>query len=226
MANSLHPITIDGFLKPEMVRALYQVLSVFSIPPGRIFVERLSLRDPDLLAKAISNHAPAALVHFFSMYLCEIDRFLASTCEDHELIYGYELWTTLAIDTTKATYFHVDNDEVLRSRTSAVNEPLLGTILYVGPETCPASSGTLFYLADHIPHTVKEILCSHVDWGQLHHATENLLTLIPFVPGRLVVFLGRHPHCTAPYSLEITGFPRVSLLVNAWLSPISLSSLV
>jgi hypothetical protein len=129
---------------------------------------------------------------------------------------GFEIWRNHTLEYPENVALHFDNDEVLRSITREIVTPLVGSIMYLGPNNIESGGGTFFCLDQSDVQAHQELLFRSLPWRDVHSALGASSVIVPFRPGRLVVFDGALAHCVVPFAKTPDSQPRVALLVNAW----------
>lgn len=181
--------------------AVYGVFSEIRIPSGLI-KEPLSAalngmfsELPDPLA-TVYKEILSVVVDYLDLKVCE---------------YKVECWSNRNKFVNQNVDYHLDNDENERKMTGNVLSPAYGMIFYVGPEGFDVG-GTYFNSPIKNFHDDQKLF----NMPQFDAVVTTSGVLVPFKPGRIVIFDGRCPHCVAPF-VEVER-PRVTILCNVWLS--------
>ncbi len=177
---------------------VYDVFARTVVPPSRFWV-----RGDEAVRGAIDGMRPE-LAHFFGNLTQVVLGLLGLDPTQHEV----ECWSNRTYSVGSQVELHVDNDEVARAASGVVTTPQYGAIYYVGGSE--GVGGTWFRPplteVDRDPD-----LFQRPDFGRV---IERDGVAVPFVPGRLIVFDGRTPHCPMPFAP--VRRPRVALLCNIW----------
>jgi hypothetical protein len=202
----------DGFLNTDQVAETYEVLSRVRIPPGAVYVSRQEVESgrfqgladklPEEAARLVQPYCKQLMNRMLSLGLAEFD--------------GFEVWRNHTLEYPEKVALHFDNDEVLRSITREIVTPLVGSIMYLGPGNIESGGGTFFCLDQSKVQLHKDLLFQSLPWKDVHAALGASSVIVPFRPGRLVVFDGALAHCVVPFLKTVDSQPRVALLVNAW----------
>ncbi len=177
---------------------VYDVFARTVVPPSSFWA-----RGADVVSGSIDGMRPE-LAHFFGTLTREVFSQLRLDPADHEV----ECWSNRASSVGSRVELHVDNDEAARASSGVVTTPQHGAIYDVGG--ADEVGGTWFGLplneVDQDPDLFQQ--------PEFARVIERDGVAVPFVPGRLVVFDGRMPHCVVPFGP--VQRPRVALLCNIW----------
>lgn len=177
---------------------VYDVFARTVVPPSTFWG-----RGDDLVRGLIDGMRPE-LAHFFGTLTREAFSHLGLDPGDHEV----ECWSNRANSVGARVELHVDNDEAARASTGVVTTPQYGAIYFVGgsEEVGGTWFGPPLTEADQDPDLFQQ--------PEFARVIDRDGVAVPFVPGRLIVFDGRMPHCVMPFGP--VQRPRVALLCNIW----------
>lgn len=211
--NQLNKIEIyDDIYDLDTMASLYDVAKHVLMPPSTFY---LSFQDYlNGGRQELSNYFPRQFIDFLFLH---IENIINKSSMKFEPDYGFEIWIGNSGKNSKSSgYLHVDNDEFLRVKTNIIETPLIGTILYITPNTYITDGETLF---------VTESLESSISLFEEHD--KNVLLeirgakLVKPISGRLVIFDGEMPHAVMPFILNDHYNSRINLLINVWKQRIS-----
>jgi hypothetical protein len=192
---------IDNQVPRLDLAAVYGVFSEIRIPSGLI-------KEP--LSAALNGvivELPDPLATVYKELLSIVVSHLElKTCQ-----YMVECWSNRNISVGQNVDYHLDNDENEREKTGNVLSPAYGIIFYVGPENFDVG-GTYFNPPIKDFHDDQRLF----NMPQFNAVITTSGILVPFKPGRIIIFDGRCPHCVAPFA-EVER-PRVTILCNVWFS--------
>lgn len=177
---------------------VYDVFARTVVPPSSVWV-----RGDDAVRSSIDGMAPE-LGHFFGTLTQVVFSHVGLDPTDHEV----ECWSNRSHTVGSQVELHVDNDEAARASSGVVRTPLYGAIYYVGG--ADAVGGTWF----RPPLTEVDQDPDLFQRPEFARVIERDGMAVSFVPGRLIVFDGRMPHCVMPFAP--VRRPRVALLCNIW----------
>lgn len=177
---------------------VYDVFARTAVPPSSFWA-----RGDDAVRNSIDGLAPE-LAHFFGNLAQVVFSHLGLDPTQHEV----ECWSNRAYRVGPRVELHVDNDETARASTGVVTTPQHGAIYYVGG--AEGVGGTWF----RPPLTEVDQDPDLFQRPEFARVIERDGVAVSFVPGRLIVFDGRMPHCPMPFAP--VGRPRVALLCNIW----------
>ena len=189
----------DGEIPTLDVDPLYDVFSRFSLPPGLLTWDLTHA----LSGKIDSFPSPIAAV-YGAILRVAVDEWSTDLGR-----LRVECWSSRSWKANREVQYHVDNDEAVRRRTGTVLMPVRGLIYYVGPDESRVG-GTYFNPPIERATDEPNLFCNPV-YDEVVNGTG---ALVPFLPGRLVLFDGRCPHCVAPFKRLVN--PRVAILANFW----------
>lgn len=178
---------------------VYDVFSRFSLPPGLVTC------DLDCALQGDIDGLPTPIGGVYR-------EILRAAVDELDVCVGsfrVECWTNRAWEVRSEVEYHVDNDEILRRRTGSVVMPDRGLIFYAGPDEQEAG-GTYFNPPIEGAADDKDLFCNPL----FDDVATDMGRFVPFLPGRLVLFDGRCPHCVVPFNRLVS--PRVTLLANFW----------
>lgn len=202
----------DAVYDAELLEDLYNVLSQVFVPPSTFYVPNSLLKSESECIDHLAGHIPRALCMFLHLHLTSLSRWLSiEDCAEG----GWEIWSRVSTcNSPSFGYLHVDNDELMRTRSGSLVSPNYGSILYVGPGAELDGGETAF------------IDPANVNAGQLFTALHpEGFTAQPFeyvkpVIGRLVIFDGKIPHAVM-WTKGQGARPRITFLANYWNTRIS-----
>jgi hypothetical protein len=189
----------DNRLKPLNNAAIYDAFSRFSLPPGLLSGSLGQTQEGGLAP------CPAPIAAVFGELLTAAVEMLGVMAPDVRV----ECWNNRCKGSGSAVDYHLDNDEQLRRRTGEVRTPDHGLIFHAGPEQ-DGIGGTYFNPPLDDPLSDANLF----EHPRYHDVLTDEGRLVPFAPGRLIVFNGRCPHCVEPFA--DTDLPRVTILANFW----------
>lgn len=177
---------------------VYDVFARTAVPPSSVWVH-----GDDAVRGSIDGMAPE-LAHFFGNLAHVVFSHLGLDPIQHEV----ECWSNRAHDVGSLVELHVDNDEAARASSGVITTPQYGAIYYVGGSEAVAGTwfGPPLTEVDQDPDLFQR--------PEFARVIERDGVAVPFVPGRLIVFDGRMPHCPMPFAPVVR--PRVALLCNIW----------
>lgn len=206
---------IPGFLEPDEAARVYAILQSVEVPSSLFYVGVDLLETPQTVS-SLAAYLPPALADFIVAYLRRLLR--AAPDRMQRRAHGFEIWTTRPGRRDDGQiYLHVDCDEKLRTSAGIVRTPMLGSVLYLGPEAGLVGGETLF--------VHDERLCDRFasyrfhDWAALAGET-GMVRVVEHCPGKLALFAGHMAHGQAPVVDHPEGRPRVVFLANLWDGPI------
>lgn len=182
---------------PELA-VVYDVLSQIAVPPGTHWA-----RGGDAVRGSIDG-LPPELAQVFGNLADVVLGDVGLDPTHHEV----ECWTNRLHSVGARVELHVDNDEVARASSGVITTPQYGAIYYVGGSE--AVGGTWF----RPPLTEVDQDRDLFQRPAFARVIERDGVAVSFVPGRLIVFDGRMPHCVMPFAP--VEQPRVALLCNIW----------
>ena len=219
MQQSITKLCIfENVLPPALVEKAYEVLQAQGIPAGTLYlpIEYLTCEGRLLteLSRCVAGPTAAVLATYCtSLHQCATGVF-------GQQLDGLEIWTNYSIQCDRNVWLHVDNDEIHRKQTGELRHPLFGSVLHLGPMSGMRGGETFFCLSEE--PNLDNIIFKTLPWSLVSTVVMDIGTMVPFRVGRTILFDGRLPHCVAPFTFEDEPKPRLTLLVNGWLSRIKL----
>jgi hypothetical protein len=202
----------DAVYDAELLEDLYSVLSQVLVPPSTVYVTNTLLKTKSECLDYLADYIPRALCMFLHLHLTNLSKRLS--IEDHAEG-GWEVWSRVSTcNSPSFGYLHVDNDELMRTRSGRLVSPHYGSILYVGPGAELSGGETAFI--DPAAVNANQL------FSALHpedFAAQPFEYVKPIV-GRLVVFDGEVPHAVMWTKGQWKG-PRITFLANYWKTRIS-----
>jgi hypothetical protein len=206
---------IPGFVDAHEAASVYAILQSVSVPSSLFYVGVAALAAPHTAA-ALAAYLPPALADFIVSYLRRLLRAAPDAMRTNA--HGFEIWTTRPKRSDDGQiYLHIDCDEKLRTGAGVVRTPMLGSVLYLGPDAGLVGGETLF--------VNDERLCERFtpyrfhDWATLKGESEAV-HVVEHRPGKLALFAGHMAHGQGPVLDHPEGQPRVAFLANLWDAPI------
>jgi len=200
----------EGFLAAEDAARIYAILQNVRIPSSVFYLSLEALEAPQT-SSLLAHYLPEALGAFIVAHL---RRLLRAVPDDIEGADGFELWTTRPKRSeTGQIYLHVDCDEQLRTGAGVICTPMLGSVLYLGPQEGLVGGETLFVTEERLSDQFPCFKFHH--WEGLAAQADSVRVVEPR-PGKLVLFSGDTPHGQAPVVDHPDGLPRIALLANLW----------
>lgn len=201
---------VDRFHSKALMSSLYDVLKHSYLPPSLFFIPCTLLASGKAREK-MKEYLPSPLATFLEMHLTKLLALVPTTT--FSTAKGFEVWTGITVNNSRSYgYLHVDNDEWLRTTKGKLRSPLMGSVLYVGPQKGMIGGSTMF-----IP-----ILSSRTTLPIFTHHTDKALKEfegaieVKAIPGRLVTFPGKMPHAVLTAELAGSESPRITVLANLW----------
>jgi hypothetical protein len=202
---------LDGFLPADEAAAIYNILKRVTIRSSSFYLG-LSMLETPHAASLLAEYLPDTLAAFVVTYL---RRLLRTAPDDiRRRGDGFELWTSRAeLSKTGEIHLHIDCDEKLRTVMGAVRTPLLGSVLYLGPQSGLIGGETLFVVDDRLNDRFESY--KFHDWAALA-GQGDAVRVVEHRPGKLALFTGHMRHGQGPVTHHPEGEPRVVLLANLW----------
>lgn len=207
--NFVHEL--DGFLPAQEAARIYAILKRIEIPSSLFYISISALEEPQTVS-LLGQHLPDALAEFVVAHLRRLLR--AAPDDLQRRAHGFELWTTRpSRNKTGQIYIHIDCDEKLRIATGAVRAPMLGSVLYLGPQAGLIGGETLFVMDDRLAEQLPPY--KFHDWAALAGQPEAV-RVVEHRTGKLALFAGHMHHGQGPVIDHPEGEPRVAFLANIW----------
>ena len=189
----------DEALETTTQNAIYDVFSRFSLPPGLLTGPIQAALEGKI------PHCPAPIAAVYSEILrAALERWSLDAPDAR-----VECWHNRCHESSSSVDYHLDNDEELRRRTGEVRTPRYGLIFHAGPPA--ANVGGTYFNPPLDDPSADPNLFRHPRYDTVISSQGRLTA---FVPGRLIVFDGRCPHCVEPFAS--TDLPRVTIMANFW----------
>ena len=198
---------------PNVAKAAYGVFRELRIASGSLYVPKAELAFSDTW---LGSYGEA--VETFAKDHCDQLAAIAKSQGVYDF-HGFEIWTNLAVDCPTRVVVHVDNDEVHRAATGEVRNPVLGSILHLGPDNLEQGGGTCFFLNSEKTTAHSDFLFQSTAWETVRETIGYSAIEVPFHAGQMVIFRGDLAHCVIPFEKSHWG-PRVAFLVNLWSRPL------
>jgi hypothetical protein len=201
---------------PEFVpmverQRVYGILRRVAIPSSAFYLNFEALASSDTV-DALAQHFPGELAQFIVSHCRRLAAILPPSVKAQAD--GFEFWSTQPPQLPqRQIYLHIDCDEQTRVIQGQVRAPLLGSVLYMGPDAGLVGGGTLFISDDRLLETFRPYA---------FHDEAAFMSLragvrpVDYRPGKLVLFDGRLGHGARPILDQPAGSPRIAFLVNLW----------
>jgi hypothetical protein len=205
---------LDDLPARGVVDAAYEVFREARIPPSTLYIPVRDMTDEAAIYPSLETELPSPLRRLLVDY-CKRLQHHAQALLFPEFD-GFEVWTNASEPGNSRVLLHIDNDEEHRRSTGELRSPIMGSILYLGPDELRKGGGTMFCLDEESRTRYEDLLFRPTRWNILQERLAERVLLVPFRRGRIVLFKGHLPHCVAPFDAARVDRPRISLLVNGW----------